>query len=615
MSSSSQHVARRLSVIVCAFVAALCAACWTSGTARAVSPSSTAPAPSASPGITTYRLGTTEDVDNLNPFIGYTGVDYLVYHLNDDFLVGFTPGKLQPRPEFAESWSHSADGKTWTFKIRPGMTWQDGQPATARDVAFTFNYIIKNNLSNFTSYTTLIKDVTAPNATTAVFHCSQPKADILAMKVPILPEHIWSKVSGQAASTSYAPPIPTIGCGPYEIVAYKHGSYVELAANPRYWRGKPHIDRLLIETYQDADAMVMDLKAGALDGVIGVPPAQFKALGNSAAGITADAATSWSFEQLSFNCDPHSASSGNKLLLDPKFRTALQYAVDRQKNAAIAYDGYMSPGTTLLPPYSEYFWQPPAGQAYTYDPAKANELLTAAGYKLGSDGYRTDRQGRPFTLRLYTDAQTPQNVTTSKLVMGWFKKVGVRLRLSVIDPDTLNSDELNYKGKTFAPAFDTVVWWWEGDADPQFILSLLTPAQVGGWSDTSWTDPRYTALFNAESTAIDHAKRVSLIQQMQQIQYAASPYLIFGYPQFLIAYDTAKWSGYVREPSAYPGYTGDVFYYDTFLGLHPVTAAATTGSSATPWVVLAIVVVAVGAVAAVVIVRRRRARPTLETAG
>ena len=56
---------------------------------------------------------------------------------------------------------------------------------------------------------------------------------------------------------------------------------------------------------------------------------------------------------------------------------------------------------------------------------------------------------------------------------------------------------------------------------------------------------------------------------MQQIEYQASPYLIFGYMQFLIAYNTAKWDGYVREPNAYPGYTGDAFYYDTFLQLHP----------------------------------------------
>ena len=83
---------------------------------------------------------------------------------------------LQPRPEFAESWSHSADGKTWTFKIRPGMKWQDGEPATARDVAFTFNYIIDNQMGAYSLYTTFIKKVTALDDTTVVSSAASPRA-------------------------------------------------------------------------------------------------------------------------------------------------------------------------------------------------------------------------------------------------------------------------------------------------------------------------------------------------------------------------------------------------------------------------------------------------------
>ena len=130
--------------------------------------SASSPSPSASSGEVIFRVGVLEYVDSLNPFIGYSGVDYSVYHLNYDFLVGFEPQKLQPRPEFAESWTSSADGKTWTFKIRSGMTWQDGEPATARDAAFTFNYILDNDLSTFTGYLTFVKTVTAPDDTTLV---------------------------------------------------------------------------------------------------------------------------------------------------------------------------------------------------------------------------------------------------------------------------------------------------------------------------------------------------------------------------------------------------------------------------------------------------------------
>ena len=594
----------------------LLALCLLLAPAGAGAASSSAPSPAASSAPVVYRQGIMEYVDSLNPFIGYTGADYSVYHLNYDFLVGFEPQKLQPRPEFAESWSSSPDGLTWTFKIRPGMTWQDGEPATARDAAFTFTYILDNDLSAFTGYLTFVKQVTAPDDTTLVVELSKPKADILQMKVPILPEHIWSKVPPKEAETKFTNGPPVIGSGPYQVVENKHNSFCRLVRNPDYWNGAPAVDELIFETYQNADTMVQDLKVGTLDAAESIPAAQFKGLANET--VTTNAAVSWSFEQLTFNCydDPH--SGGNPVLLDPQFRRALQWAVDRDKNAALAYGGYMSPGTTLLPPYSAYAWQPPADEAYTYDPARAGELLDAAGYKdVDGDGYRETKAGKPLSLRLFTDAQTPENVTTSKLVVGWFKDVGVKTKLQVLDTGALNDTEINYDGDDFAPAFDMIVWWWQGDAEsPQFILSLLTSGQVEGWSDSSWTDPRYDALFEEQASAPDRQAQVAAVQQIQQIAYEASPYLIFGYPQFLQAYDTAAWEGYVKVPGGYPGYSGDALGYDTYVGLHPAPPAAAAagggGSSTWVWWLVAVVVAVAGATGLVLLRRRGRAEEHVE---
>jgi len=600
--TASPRAARRLCAVA-VITATVCLLLAVSGAASASSPS-----PSASSGKIVYRMGQLEYVDSLNPFIGYTGVDYTIYHLNYNFLVGFEPQKLQPRPEYAESWSGSTDGKTWTFKIRPGMTWQDGQPATARDVAFTYNYIMDNDLANFTSYFTSVKKVTAPDDATVVIELSKPKSDILQMKVPILPEHVWSKVSGAEAETSFKNGPPCIGSGPFQVVENKHNSYARLVPNPNYWGGEPQIDELYFETFQNADTMVQDLKSGALDAAEGVPAAQFKGVGSES--ITANAAVSYSFEQLTFNCYDSPDSKGNPILLDQPFRQALQYAIDREKNAALAYGGYMDPGGTLLPPYTEYFWEPPSDVAYTYDPAKAMAMLDAAGYKdVDGDGFRETKQGKPLDLRLYTDSQTTENVTTSKLVVGWFKDVGVKTSFQAMDPGALVDAEAAYDGDTFAPDFDTLVWWWMGDAEsPQFILSLLTPEQIGGWSDTSWTDPEYTRLFGEQSTALDRQTQVALVQQMQEIAYESSPYLIFGYFQFLQAYDTANWEGYVKVPGGFQGYNGDALSYDSYIGLHPPTGATTSESGAsTSWIYI-LVGAAVIAIVVVIVVLRRRSR-------
>jgi peptide/nickel transport system substrate-binding protein len=220
------------------------------------------PSPSSSPGSLVVRIGQLQTVDNLNPFIGIQGIDYEIWHLNYDFLVGFDAKTLAPRPELATSWSVSPDGKTWTFQTRQNVKWQDGVPFTAADVAFTFNYIVKNNLSNLAVYTDGITGAKATGPNTVQIYTKAPKANMLRMVVPILPQHIWSKVSGKAASTSFANKPPIIGTGPFQVVDWKPGQYVHLKANPNYWGGAPHISDLYILTYTNADTMVSDLKLG-----------------------------------------------------------------------------------------------------------------------------------------------------------------------------------------------------------------------------------------------------------------------------------------------------------------------------------------------------------------
>ena len=143
-------------------------------------------------------------------------------------------------------------------------------------MAFTYTYIIKNDMTNLTNYTTGIKTVTALDPATVRIVCAAPKADLEKASIPILPEHIWAHVPPGAAATSYVNKPPIIGSGPFQTVAFVKGSYVEMVRNP-YWYGKkPAIDEIYFELYQDADTMVTDLKAGSLDGAWGYPEAEQK---------------------------------------------------------------------------------------------------------------------------------------------------------------------------------------------------------------------------------------------------------------------------------------------------------------------------------------------------
>ncbi len=581
-----------------------------------VAHAASSPAPDAR---TTLRIGWVQDVDNLNPFIGIQGTDYMLWHMNYDFLVGFDAETLEPRPELATAWEVSPDGKEWTFTIRSGSKWQDGVPVTARDVAFTFNYINDNELLNLATYTSGITKAEAIDDTTVKIYTDAPKANMLRMVVPILPEHIWSKVSGKAATSTYQNKPPIVGNGPFQIVEWQKGKFVRLVANPDYWGGAPKVDEVIFQLYTNADTMSQDLKLGTIDGALDVPPAQFKQLG-SEPGLTANNATSWRFIEIGMNCYESPNSLGNPVLLDPELRKAVNWAVDRQKVVDVALQGYATVGSTIIVPYSKYHWEPPADSLFTYDPAKANELLDAAGYKdANGDGFRETKDGKKLSLRFYATADSPENQTAGKLIVGWLKDVGLKLQLQVIDAGALIDAQYNYKGDTYAPDWDLFIWYWTQDVDPNFQVDIYTPAQIEGWNDCLWTDPEYTKLNTQQAQTIDEAARKPIIDQMQQIFYDAAPYAILAYPFQLEAYNTAAWQGWVHVPGdATGGQQGAVLYsynnIDTYRFVEARTAAAatTTSSGNTTLIILVVVVALIVVAAALLLLRRARGRAETE---
>ena len=612
MSDRNRGCARRGRTLLLTLLTAVAAVFVLAGVALAAS----SPAPDAK---TTLHIGWVQEPDNLNPFIGIQGTDYLLWHLNYDFLVGFDAKTLEPRPELATQWEVSPDGKVWTFTIRGDAKWHDGVPVTAKDVAFTFNYINENQLLNLSAYTDGITKAEAVDDTTVKIYTRAPKANILQMVVPILPEHIWSKVSGKAATSTYQNKPPIVGDGPFQIVEWQKGKFVRLEANPDYWGGAPKVDEVIFQLYTNPDTMSQDLKLGTIDGAINVPSAQFKQLG-SEPGLAANNATSWQFIELGMNCYDSPNSRGNPVLLDPEFRRAVNWAVDREKVVSVAMNGYATVGSTLIVPYSKYHWEPPADSMFTYDPAKANELLDAAGYKdANGDGYRETKEGKKLSLRFYATADSPENQTAGKLIVGWLKDVGVKLELQVLDAGALIDAQYNYKGDTYAPDWDMFIWYWTQDVDPQFMLSIYTPAQIEGWNDCLWTDPEYTKLNAQQSQTIDETARKPIVDQMQQIFYDAAPYAILAYPFQLEAYNTAAWQGWVHVPGDATGeQQGAVLYsynnIDTyrFVEATAATAAATTSSSNTTLYIVIVIVVLVVVVAALLLLRRARGRTETE---
>ena len=440
---------RRLLPTVLAVAVAAAAVALVAGLAPARADS---PSAAPSPDTLALRIGWTSQPDNLNPFIGWQNVTYEIWSINYGFLFGFgndNSPTLDLAREFptVENGGISADGKVWTIKLRTGVKWSDGQPFSAEDVAFTYNYIVKNEMMTMAITTVGIEEAEVLAPDVVQITCSKPKADMMHIFLPILPKHVWEKVDPQKAQTSYVNKPPIVGTGPFITTEFKQGSLVKMERNPHYWGTKPTLDQLLFLYYTNGDTMTADLKSGAIDAAWGLPEAQFDSLA-SVEGIQPVAYNFFNWDYLAMNCY-EGESLGNPVLRDWRFRNALNYAVDRQALSEIAYIGKATPGTTILPPGMwsdpDYHWEPPADQLFGFDLAKAGQLLDEAGYKTGADGLRLYR-GRPIELRLWTTNESAAAQTSLKLTAGWLKKLGLQIEVAVLDSGALQDRIWNFKG-------------------------------------------------------------------------------------------------------------------------------------------------------------------------
>ena len=148
------------------------------------------------------KVGWTTPVDSLNPFVGFTAPDYEVWALNYDSLTRPVAATMDAGPDLATSWQVSPNGKTWTFHLRHGVKWQDGRPFRAADVAWTYTFIIKHKRPP--SRCTSVASAKSRRRTRRRWSspAPEPRPTCSASRIPILPKHIWSKMSASTLLTA-----------------------------------------------------------------------------------------------------------------------------------------------------------------------------------------------------------------------------------------------------------------------------------------------------------------------------------------------------------------------------------------------------------------------------
>jgi len=529
--------------------------------------------------VTALRVGWAQDPRTMNPFVGQDEENYNIWAINWELLVGYSPEDLSPTPAIAESWEVSEDRKTTTFKLDPDAKWSDGKPITSTDVKWSLETLGGEGLL-FTNYTSNVTSIKTPDENTVVIETRRPDARIVGgLFIYILPEHIWGKVPLKDLSGNFQPEIPLVGSGPYVVSEYERGRIVRMERNPNFNGPEPAFDEVQFITYGNQDAVERALKLGEVDMVMEVQASTFESLGEEPNVDTARSPTP-AYTQLAFNLCPEKLCPDaelNPAVQEPEVREALAYAIDRERINQIAAQGTSFVANGILPSFYKSFYETPE-QTYPYDPELANQILDDAGWVMGDDGYRT-RDGEELRFNLYVRSESAYNTQAAKLVAEQAAEIGVQFDVQVVSTDKMYDVTVNFVDGKPAPTFDTFIWGWGGDPyDPSFLLSLFLTSEIGGLSDSFYTNPEYDELFAAQAGTFGTEERKAIIQEMVAITQRDLPYIVLTEDPNLQAWRTDRVENV--EPSC-PAETGDIICeqvgYEPLLSITPAAGGDSGG--------------------------------------
>ena len=335
----------------------------------------------------TLRMGITEEPQVPNPLAITTTPGVALIRNVFDRLVRIGTDGI-PKPHMAESFNIVSD-TVIDFKLREGLKWHDGEPVTAEDVEFTFDYYQKWTVPFFKPWVDPIKKVTATGPLTFRFELHEPFAPLMAGTLGqlfIIPKHIWKDVPekmGLQHPDEWTDTSKTmIGSGPFKLEHWRRGEEILLSKHHGYFM-EPKIDSMLFIMYGNIDAVVGSLEQNQIDTHQNFPPlwpTQIEQLSKCPHLEKALAPPSIGFNYFSFNI--------RKPPFDDKaLRKILMYAVDYDVMIETIFAGNATPGGPgrIITPTNEAYYNPDI-DVPSFNLSKARELLSEAGYRWDSKG-------------------------------------------------------------------------------------------------------------------------------------------------------------------------------------------------------------------------------------
>ena len=449
-------------------------------------------------------------------------------------------------PALAESWTRSDDGLTWIFHLRRDVTWHDGEPFTAQDVAFTFNDIIYNPNVDATSraaFSFRFLDhetgvwTEAPMTVAALddytVRCDLPVSFapfLRSMGTAIYPKHILEPYVNDGTFNEAwdinTDPTEVIGTGPFTIESYLPGERLVLRRNPDYWlsddagNALPYLERIVRLIVPDLEAELAQFRAGETDvhGVLGEEFAELEPLQAEGNFTIYRRGPGFGSTLLAFNVNPGS-DLGEKLawFQNTRFRQAVAHSVDKDRIIDEVQHGLGYPQWSSVSPAAGDFHNPEV-RRYEYDVGEASRLLDELGWMdTDGDGTREDAAGNPITFTLATNTQNSVREMIGTIIQQGLEDIGIAADFRLIDFGELVAQ------LTSSYDWDAILVGFGGGSDPYSGIGFWHSSEdLHIWYPnqpqpaTSW-EAEIDDLYVRASQELDEDERIMLYHRAQEI--------------------------------------------------------------------------------------------------
>jgi peptide/nickel transport system substrate-binding protein len=468
-----------------------------------------------------------------------------------DSTLTIQPGLATPVPSLTNG-GISADGKTITIHLRPNLKWSDGSPLTSSDVVYTLNlqmnpkFVLKGTLdvANIAPNGVVATD---PTTITITLKTPEPPFIALGLVDPVeltpLPQAVYGSMTPDALPKSPQAFMPPVSSGPFKMTDHVKGDHITVVRNPNYWQaGKPYLDQVTFKVITDQNTILTALQSGSIQTAWDLDINKLASYRGIQGYTQTQDKTAGSWEALFLN-------AANPALADKNVRKAISEGIKLDDIRAL-WQGLAKP--TCDDATGSFAHDPQLIPCYTYNPTDAGNLLTAAGWTMGSDGFR-HKGGKTLELRYTTTSSKTYRVQAQQIVKQDLAPLGIKIDIVGQTADTFFGSTLYDYGAYDLAEFASSTGW-DPDNHTYFQCNQLTSAP-GGFNVSHYCNPTVDAQYQIELTNPDQNARKAAFTQIHTTLAQDVPVIYYySYPDLAVYKNTVH-----NYDSAPTGETWNIF--------------------------------------------------------